>query len=353
MSRLADSGRWWRAAAGVPNVELMMKRTFGGAAVVAVAAIVAVMASAGVARAQESGRALLNAAAATTERLANAAPSPAGLTIDECIAAALKNNGRRKAADHAVEQAEARRGQALSSRYPAVSARLLATRMDEDPNFIFPTSAIGVPASTIQTPPMVITLPANAFGPGFPPVNVPLPVPGSAIPIPAQTFQIPEQNIRLMDKTLYTGSLSAMYALYTGGLAGARIEQAKAGVEAARHESRQTAAELVFDVKRAYYGVVLAQKLHAVASDTLERMKVTLELTESLYKTGSGRVKKTDFLRHSSMVDTIASMVTEFEAQERTARAALAMLIGWPELAIPLLPIRTSRPDPPTSAWTA
>jgi outer membrane protein TolC len=307
-----------------------------------------VVMSGSLARAQEPAPSL--SASASAVRLLEAAPAASIVTLEQCIAAALKNNGRRKAADESVAQAAARHGQAQSSRYPSLSARLLATRMDEDPNFVFPASSIAVPTGSIQTPPMVLTLPANAFGPGFPPANVPLTIPGSSITIPAQAFQIPEQDVRLMDKTLYSGTLSAMYAVYTGGLAGARIAQARAGVDAARQEGRQAAAELAFDVKRAYYGAVLAQKLHAVASDTLERMKATLDLTESLYKTGSGRVKKTDFLRHSAMVDTIASMVAEFEAQGRTARAALAVLIGWTE---PGEPAVADQGFPPATAHLA
>lgn len=272
------------------------------------------------------------------------------VTLDECVAAALKNNGRGKAAVASEAAAAARHGQALSSRYPSLTARLAATRLDDDPNFVFPESAIAVPAGHIQTPPMVMTLPANAFGPGFPPANVALPVPGSTIPIPAQVFQVPEQDVRLMDRNLLTGSLSAMYAVYTGGLAGARIAQARAGMEAAKHERRQTEADLVFDVKRAYYGAVLARKLRTTAEDTFERMKATLDLTESLYKNGSGRVKKTDFLRHRAMVDTIASMVTEFAAQERTARAALAMLIGWTETGEPDVADRDFPADQPVPA---
>lgn len=260
-------------------------------------------------------------------RVVVAQTAPETLTLDQCIAASLETS-RRKAADHQVEVAEARHGQARSSRYPSVTGRLMARRLDEDPNFIFPASTIAVPASAITLPTMAITLPANAFGPNFPPADVPLPIPGGTLPIAAQTFQVPEQNIRLMDRTIYTGTLSAMYALYTGGLASARIEQAKAGIDAARHERRQTAAEIVFDVTRAYYGVVLAQKLHAVSADTLERMRATLDLTESLYKNGSGQVKKTDYLRHSAMVDTLAAMVAEFDAQQRIARASLATLIG-------------------------
>lgn len=251
------------------------------------------------------------------------------LDLNRCVAIALANSNRLKAAGSATDAARARHGQALSSRYPSVSAGLSVSRLDDDPNFVFPALTMGVPAGAIQTPPMLVTLPAHAFGPGFPPANVPLPVPGSTVAIPAQTFQVPEQNVRLMDRTLYSGTLSAMYALYTGGLAGARVAQAKAGVEASTHESRQTEAELVYDVTRAYYGVVLAKSLRDVARDTLDRMEATLTLTESLYQSGSGRVKKTDYLRNKAMAETIRTMVLEFEAQERTARAALATTMEW------------------------
>jgi outer membrane protein len=268
----------------------------------------------------------------TSARTAVAPLTPAPseqLDLARCVTLALKNSHRIKAAESSIDIARARHGQALSSRYPDIWARLAATRLDDDPNFIFPASTIAVPASVIETPPMVVTLPANAFGPGFPPANVPLPVPGSTIPIPAQTFQVPEQHVTLMDRTMLTGSLSAVYALYTGGLASSRVAQAKAGIEVARQERRQTDAEVVYDVTRTYYGLVLARTLRTVAQETLVRMEATLDLTESLYKTGSGRVKKTDYLRHKAMVDTIRSMVAEFEAQEQTARAALATVVEW------------------------
>jgi outer membrane protein len=263
--------------------------------------------------------------AATVEPSRAAAP----LDLEACLALAAKNGTRRKVADASAEIALARQGQALSSRYPEVSASLTGSRLDEDPNFVFPSSAITVPAFAMQTPAMVMTLPANAFGPGFPPVNVPLPVPGSTINVPAQVYTVPEQDVKLMDRNLLTGSFKAFYALYTGGLAGARIAQARAGVAVAREEQRKTDLEVAYDVKRAYYGVVLARQIVRVAKDALARMEGTLELTESLYKNGSGRVKKTDYLRNKAMVDTLRSMVAEAEGQERAARAGLETAVEW------------------------
>ena len=266
--------------------------------------------------------------AAAAARIRDGASSER-LSLERCVELALRNSHRRKAAASETEVAVARNGQARSGRFPEVSAGATFTRLDQDPNFVFPESAIAVPASAFQTPPMTVTLPANAFGPGVPPVNVPLTVPGSTIAIPAQVMQVPQQNVTLMDRNLFAGSLSAFYPLYTGGLVRARIAQAKAGVEVARHEQRRTDLEVVYDVTRAYYASVLARQLVTLGRDTLTRMEATLTLTESLYKTGSGRVKKTDFLRNKSMAESVRAMVADLEHQERTAKAGLEAAVEW------------------------
>ena len=72
---------------------------------------------------------------------------------------------------------------------------------------------------------------------------------------------------------------------------------------------RRTDLEITDSVVRLYYGAVLARQLHQVGKDTLARMGVTLELTESLYKNGAGKVNKTDYLDNVVMVETIRSTV--------------------------------------------
>jgi outer membrane protein len=268
------------------------------------------------------------------------------LTLDQAIAAAVATNARRTAAVAQHDVAAARRGQARSAWYPHLSARLSGTQLDQDPNFLFPAASITVPASTFVLPPSALTLPANAFGPGFPAQEVTLPVGGAAYPVPAQRYEVPAQDVRLADRTLLTGTLQAMYALYTGGLARARLAQASAGLEVSRHEVREADAALAFDVTRAYWGVILARKLREVAGETRDRLSVTLELTERLYQTGSGQVKKTDYLRHKSMVDSVVSMVAEFEMSERASLDALVTLTGWQGPQPPVL----AASDFPTAA---
>ena len=255
------------------------------------------------------------------------------LDLSECIELALENNNRSKISRADVDVALARHKQALSSWWPELSAKLSGSRIDQDPNFIFPASMVHLPASQIGLPPITINLPANALGPGLPPVNVPLSTPPLSLPIPEQNIPIPEQDIKLMDKYTATGSLNLSFPIYTGGLRTSMIEMAKQGMEVARQDDRRTSQEVVYDVRRVYYSGVLTRRLVQIAKDTLARMEATLDLTERLYQTGSGTVKKTDYLRNKSMVETIRTLLAELESTQMTAIATLVTVIGldWNE----------------------
>ena len=75
-------------------------------------------------------------------------------------------------------------------------------------------------------------------------------------------------------------------------------------MEAARADARRTDLEITDSVVRLYWGAVLARQLRQVGDDTLARMEVTLELTQSMYQNGAGKVNKTDYLENEVMVET-------------------------------------------------
>ncbi len=97
-----------------------------------------------------------------------------------------------------------------------------------------------------------------------------------------------------------------------------------------KQEARRTDLEVIDSVNRLYYGAVMAIQLHQVGRETLSRMEATLGLTETMYKEGSGRVKKTDWLDNTVMVESIRSMVAQLEKNEVMAQAALANTMGLP-----------------------
>lgn len=123
-------------------------------------------------------------------------------------------------------------------------------------------------------------------------------------------------------------SLDMIYPLYIGGMRSAINRQAAAGLEAAKQEVRRTDLQVMYDVTRMYYGGVLARKLVQTGEDALARLEVTLELTENLYKKGSGKTKKTDYLKHKVVVESLRSMLAVLKSNEQLARAALVNSMG-------------------------
>ncbi|MGA7828013.1 MAG: TolC family protein [Geobacteraceae bacterium] len=236
-------------------------------------------------------------------------PLDTKLTLQDCIDRALKNNHAKAASRYSVAIAEAQHRQALSAYWPQVGVKATYSILDQDPNFIFPSQTIQVPASTI-----IATTPLG-----------PMPV-----DIPASSFVVPEQNVKLMDRQNFIASLNATLPLYTGGKISSIVKQAEQGVRAAQEESRRTDLQVIYDTTRYYYGVVLGRELLKIGRDTLARMKITLELTENLYTKGSGRVKKTDYLRTKTVVEWLRSAVSTLEANEKLATAALTNTMGIP-----------------------
>ena len=245
------------------------------------------------------------------------------LGLDECISMAMEKNHLRPASNFAVAMAEAQHRQALAGYWPQVTLKGAYQRLDEPPNFVFPATAMRVPAGTAA-----ITVPPGVLGPG--PVTLP-------VSTPAQSIDVPKQDIKLMEPDVFLTSVNATWLLYDGGMRKGLREQTEGWLEMAKQDSRRTDLEIADSVKRLYYGAVLARQLHQVGKDTLARMEATLNLTETMYKEGSGKVKKTDYLDNKVMVETLRSSVALLEKNEAMAQAALANTMGlaWNESTRP------------------
>jgi outer membrane protein TolC len=253
----------------------------------------------------------------------------------------MERNHSRPASRFAVAIAEAQHRQALAAYWPQVNVKAGIDEMSSSPNFIYPASAMVIPAQTIATPggTTVVTIPANAFGPGFPPVAVPVPVsfPGQTVKTSPQMFPIPAQDVKLMNPTTESVSGEFKWLLEDGGMRRGYNRQARGALDVAHAEVHRTDLDISEDVIRLYYGAVLARQLHKLGQDTLERMEATQALTKSLYEDGTGTVNKTDYLDNKVITETVRSMVAPLEANEASAEAALAYTIGlsWKSSVIP------------------
>ena len=239
---------------------------------------------------------------------------PTAFSLQECIDIGMKKNRFHVASRYSVEIAEAQHQQALSGYWPQINAKASYSIVDHDPNFIFPAENIAMPQGTALI------------------VQVPNPkIPRATMQIPVSNLKVPEQNVTLMNRENGVASVNVTVPLYTGGQIGSVVRQAEQGVKAAEQEVRRTDLQIAYDVTRYYYGVVLARELAEIGKETLERMDVTLKVTENLYKNGSGKVKKTDYLRIKTVVEWMRTAVRSLEANEQLARAALtnAMGVSW------------------------
>lgn len=267
----------------------------------------------------------------------------APLSLLQCIDLALTKNRFRAASRFSIEMAEAQHQQALSAYWPKISGKASYTIMDQDPNFIFPAQNISLQGAYLN-------------------LNVPtgLPAPNNVLVQPLSALPVPEQNIKLMDRKNFVASVNATLPLYTGGQISAIVRQSEQGKRAAREEARRTDLQVVYDTTRYYYGAVLAGELLQIGRDALTRMEVTLELTENLYTKGSGKVKKTDYLRNKTVVEWLRTAVTALAANEQLARAALtnSMGIDWENPVEPaseallFIPVRAELKDLVSGAYS-
>ena len=222
------------------------------------------------------------------------------LTLEDCLDIALEQNQNRALSRLSVEVADARRGQANSTFWPQVGLTSSFTRMDDHPTFVFPESTSGYSISDFLANPIDVTV------------------------------TVPELDVQLLNKTDFRSSVDFTLPLYTGGKRRGIVKQASAGVDAAEQGARKTDLQLRYDVKRYYYGGVLAGKMVQTAEDAVARLQVTLDLTEGMYKRGSGKVTKADYLKHKIVFESARSVLITIREQEALAHTALVNVLGFP-----------------------
>ena len=161
---------------------------------------------------------------------------PQVLSLSECLQIAMEKNHSRPASQFAVAIAEAQHRQALAGYWPQVNAKGGVDRMSDAPNFMYPASTMYIPAQSVTVPggTATVTIPANAFGPGFPPVAVQMPVafPGQTVSTNVQMFPIPAQDVKLMSPTTESVSGDFKWLLEDGEMRRGYREQARASTTA-------------------------------------------------------------------------------------------------------------------------
>lgn len=200
------------------------------------------------------------------------------LTLDDCVRAALADHPSAQAAALRVEAAREAIGQARSAWYPLVSAEASLARTDQPP----------------QAFSMVLNQRRLSFD---------------------SDFNQPEdtENLGL--------ALQARFPLYTGGARRLTNLQAQRATDLAGLQREALLNELIYQVTRGYYGVLQAQALVDVQTDTVRSLEESLRVAQARYQAGS--VVQTDVLNLE---------VRLAEAQENLIRARNAVALATASL---------------------
>jgi len=249
-------------------------------------------------------------------------------TLDEAIAIALENNKNLKISQTSLEIADTLYKQAMSAHYPTLDVSVSAMRLDEAPTF----EMRGVTTvDNTQSIALYNSLSGAAAADGNAVTSATYA--GIAASTP-QTSELPmDMDVKLMGRDTAIAKVDLMLPLYTGGKITSLVEQAEMGKAIANEGIARSRNQVIYDVKKYYYGIVLAKQIKQLTSDTLERMSFIRDLTSEMYQGGSLSVKKTDYLRSKLSVNMIAVFYEDIKSKEVMAKAALAnaMGYGWKE----------------------
>ena len=212
------------------------------------------------------------------------------LTLDHAIDMALRNNPVLKAADAQVEVADAGVLRSDSGFLPKVTVSETWSRTDS------PLMALGTKLN------QEIVTPAD-FNPAV--LN----------------------NPDLISN--YNTRLAVIQPIFNGGKEYIGRKQATLAKEASVQDRERSRQETVFNVIKAYYGVLLANEYHKVAVQSLETTAATVKLAEARYKAGA--VLQSDLLRATVQLAEVQEMATRSRNSVKLALAALNFAMGVPQ----------------------
>jgi outer membrane protein len=143
--------------------------------------------------------------------------------------------------------------------------------------------------------------------------------------------------------TTYSGSLSAVQPLYTGGRVRAAINAADADILAGRQSLRQTESQLLQNVINAYVGVRASQDLLRLAERNVEILRG--ELAEIQARFDVRQVTRTDLAQAQARLAGVESQAIQARGRLAIARARYENLIGQAPGQLEAEPVLPAPPE--------
>ena len=212
------------------------------------------------------------------------------LTLEQAVDTALRNNPGLKAADAEIEAADAGVLRSSSGFLPKVTVSETWSKTDN------PLMVLGTKLNQ-----EIVT--QSDFNPTV--INNPEPI------------------------SNYNTRLSVVQPLFNGGREYIGRTQAKLAKDASVQDRERGRQETVYNVIKAYYGLLLAKEYNRVAFQSLEASEANLKLAEARYKAGA--VLQSDLLRAKVQYAEVKEMLTRSENGIKLAVAELNFAMGMPQ----------------------
>lgn len=118
-------------------------------------------------------------------------------------------------------------------------------------------------------------------------------------------------------------AIQAGIPIYTFGKIRGGKNAARAGIKSAEHERDKTLNRVVFDVRRAYYGVQLSLDLQTMVSEAKDKLRKTVDKLRARLDADDPRAKQSDYFRLAAALSEVESRESEALRLEASARQAL------------------------------
>ena len=209
------------------------------------------------------------------------------LTLEEAIALGLKNSSSLQAKNYALQAAIAELKAAEAGHYPNISASASWTHLFDQP----------------KTSDMTIDMGGTG------------------------AFTIPGSYMSASDPI--SVSLSVSQSIYAGGRVKTSIEMSKKKVEMARLDLQEEKRKLIVQIKKAFYGYILAKDVKEVVKETLNNKLESLNVAKKRFN--AGLVPDYEVLSAETDVESFMPQVISAENQVKYALLSVKELLGIKE----------------------
>lgn len=222
------------------------------------------------------------------------------LTLQKTIEMAMANNLTVKAAEEKVKTAEQRVNEARASFMPVLSATGSYTYFGKlrTMKFEFDPSMLGLSPEMLQM-----------MGGGAQPD-------GDKGP----------SEIPMGEEDTYRAGLSIQQPIFVWGKIYNNYKQAKLSLEASRQELESTKQQVILDVKTAFYGVLLTEKLVQVAQMAVDQVQAHVKIAQDLVD--AGMATNFDLLRAKVQLANIRSQLIRAQNGSELSQDSLKNILG-------------------------